>query len=73
MKGLEQIAIDEICIRKGRYLTVLLNLKTGAVVFVSDGKASDALEPFWKKIKRKRSEKIKAVAAAIPELGLIVI
>ena len=62
LKGLEQIAIDEICIGKGRYLTVLLNLKTGAVVFVGDGKGSDALEPFWKKIKRKRSVKIKAVA-----------
>ncbi len=41
---------------------MLLNLKTGAVVFVGDGKGSDALEPFWEKIKRKRSVKIKAVA-----------
>jgi len=62
LKDLKQIAIDEINIGKGRYLTVLLNLKTGAVVFVGDGKGSDALEPFWEKIKRKRSVKIKAVA-----------
>jgi len=62
LKELEQIAIDEICIGKGRYLTVLLNLKTGAVIFVGDGKGSEALEPFWEKIKRKRSVKIKAVA-----------
>jgi len=61
-KDLERIAVDEISIGKGRYLTVLLNLKTGAVVFVGDGKGSEALEPFWKKIKRKRSVKIKAVA-----------
>ena len=62
LKGLKQIAIDEINIGKNRYLTVLLNLKTGAVVFVGDGKGSDALEPFWEKIKRKRSVKIEAVA-----------
>ena len=62
LKELEQIAIDEINIGKGRYLTVLLNLKTGAVIFVGDGKGSDALVPFWEKIKRKRSVKIKAVA-----------
>ncbi len=37
---LKQIAIDEICIGKGhRYLTVVLNLLSGAVVFVGDGKA----------------------------------
>jgi hypothetical protein len=34
----------------------------GAVVFVGDGKGGDALEPFWDKIKRKKSVKIKAVA-----------
>lgn len=62
LKGLDQIAIDEICIGKGRYLTVLLNLKSGAVVFVGDGKGSEALEPFWEKIKGKRSVQIKAVA-----------
>ncbi len=38
------------------------NLKSGAVVFVGDGKGSEALEPFWEKIKGKRSVQIKAVA-----------
>lgn len=61
-KDLKLIAVDEINIGKGRYLTVLLNLKTGAIVFVGEGKGSDALEPFWEKIKRKKSVKIKAVA-----------
>ena len=61
-KDLKLIAVDEINIGKGRYLTVLLNLKTGAIIFVGEGKGSDALEPFWKKIKRKKSVKIKAVA-----------
>ena len=35
--------------------------KTGAVVFVGDGKGADALDPFWKQVKRAKS-KIDAVA-----------
>lgn len=52
---LKQIAIDEISIGKGhRYLTVVLDLKSGAVVFVGDGKGAEALEPFRARLKRKR-------------------
>ena len=47
LKHLRQIAIDEITIgKRHQYLTLVLDLKTGAVVFVGDGKGSDALEPF---------------------------
>lgn len=62
LKNISHIAIDEIYIGTGRYLTVALDLKTGAVVFVGDGKGSDALKPFWKRIRRHKSVKIKAVA-----------
>jgi transposase len=59
---LRQIAIDEISIGKGhRYLTVVLDLLSGAVVFVGDGKGVAALEPFWARLGRAR-HKIKAVA-----------
>jgi transposase len=59
---LREIAIDEIAIGKGhRYLTVVLNLRSGVVVFVGDGKGADALEPFWKRLRRARAQ-IKAVA-----------
>jgi transposase len=59
---LKQIAIDEIAIGAGhRYLTVVLNLETGAVVFVGDGKGADALEPFWKRLRASRA-KVEAVA-----------
>jgi transposase len=59
---LRQIAIDEIAVGKGHhYLTVVLNLLTGAVVFVGDGKGTEALEPFWRMVRRARA-KIKAVA-----------
>ena len=62
LKHLCYMAIDEICIGRGhRYLTVVLDLASGAVVFVGDGKGADALEPFWKRLKRCRA-KIEAVA-----------
>ena len=62
LKSLKKIAIDEISIGKGhRYLTVVLDLITGAVVFVGDGKSSDALIPFWKRLKASKAN-VKAVA-----------
>ncbi len=59
---LKQIAIDEISIGKGhRYLTIVLDLKSGAVVFVGEGKGVEALEPFWPRLKRQQVQ-IEAVA-----------
>jgi len=53
LADLKQIAIDEISIGKGqRYVTLVLDLETGVVVFVGDGKGADALEPFWKRLNR---------------------
>jgi transposase len=40
---------------------VVLNLETGAVVFVGDGKGADALEPFWKRLQAARAQ-VEAVA-----------
>ena len=62
LKDLKRIAIDEISIGRGhRYLTVVLDLLSGAVVFVGNGKGTDALDPFWKKLKISGAE-IQAVA-----------
>jgi transposase len=62
LKHLKQLAIDEICIGKGhRYLTVVLDLLSGAVVFVGDGKGAAALEPFWRRLRHSHA-KIQAVA-----------
>lgn len=62
LKYIPRIAIDEISIGKGhRYLTVVLNLRTGAVIFVGDGKGADALTPFFQRLKRSKA-KVKAVA-----------
>jgi transposase len=62
LKNLKEIAIDEIAIGKGHaYFTVVLDLRSGAVVYVGDGKGADALTPFWKRLRAARA-KIKAVA-----------
>jgi transposase len=62
LSGLSQIAIDEISIGKGqKYLTVVLDLHTGAVVFVGDGNGAEALQPFWRRLRRCRA-RIEAVA-----------
>jgi transposase len=62
LKHLRRIAVDEIAVGKGhRYLTVVLDLDSGAVAFVGDGKGADALKPFWKRLRPSRA-KIEAVA-----------
>jgi transposase len=62
LKALQRIAIDEISIGRGhQYLTVVLDLESGAVVFVGEGKGADALEPFWKRLKSSKA-RIQAVA-----------
>jgi transposase len=62
LKHLRRLAIDEIAIAKGhRYLTVVLDLDSGAVAFVGDGKGAVALKPFWKRLRPSRA-RIEAVA-----------
>src|SRR6202023_203005 len=62
LKHLRHIAIDAIAVARGhRYLTVVLDLDSGAVVFVGDGKGADALKPFWKRLRPSKAV-IEAVA-----------
>jgi transposase len=62
LKHLRDIAIDEIAVAKGhRSLTVVMDLDSGAVVFVGDGKGADALKPFWKRLRPSKA-RIGAVA-----------
>jgi transposase len=62
LKDVRQIAIDEISIGSGhRYLTIVLDLETGAVLFVGDGKGAESLISFWRRLRRLKGN-IEAVA-----------
>ncbi len=62
LKNLKEIAIDEIAIGKGHaYFTVVLDLRSGAVVYVGNGKGTEALTGFWKRLRASHA-KVKAVA-----------
>lgn len=62
LRDLTYLAIDEICVgRPRKFLTIVLDLVSGAVVFVGEGRSKAALNPFWKRLKRSRA-KVLAVA-----------
>lgn len=62
LKDLTHIAIDEISIKKGhKYVTIVMDLESGAVVFVGDGKGAEALKPFWKSLTASHA-RVEAVA-----------
>lgn len=83
LSSVKHIAIDEFAVKKGhKYMTVVLDLDTGVVIFVGDGKGADALEPFWKRVKRSGTKieaaaidmspaYISAVATNIPEAQIV--
>ena len=51
LKDVKHIAIDEISVGKGlRFVTVVLDLDSGAVVFVGEGKGAESLDPFWRRL-----------------------
>ena len=62
LKDVEYIAIDEFAYKTGRkYKTVVYDLKEGRAIFVGDGRTSETLDPFWKKL-RSSGAKLKAVS-----------
>lgn len=73
LKHLKQLAIDEISIGKGhRYVTVVLDLESGAIVFVGRGKGADSLAPFWKRLRASRA-KIQAVATDLSSAYILAV
>lgn len=73
LEGVRSLAIDEIAIAKGhRYLTVVMDLDSGAVVFVGDTKGHEALIPFWKLLGRYK-DNIEAVASDMGQAYLFAI
>lgn len=62
LKHLRLLAVDEIAVKKGhKYLTIVLDLESGAVVFVGLGKDAQALDPFWRRLRSSKAD-IQAVA-----------
>jgi transposase len=61
LKDLEVIAIDELNVGRNRFLTIVIDWTSGAIVFVGQGKGGDALLPFWRRLKASHA-KIQAVA-----------
>ena len=62
LEGVDSIGIDEFSVRKGHvYKTIVVDLKSGRILHVGQGKAADALAGFWKRVRCKKLD-IKYVA-----------
>ena len=62
LKKVRHIAIDEIYLgKKRKFITIALDLDTGRVIHLGQGKGKDALNGLWARLKRSKA-KIKAVA-----------
>jgi len=62
LADVRRIGIDEICVGRGRkFLTLVLDLDTGAIVFAGKGKKASALEPFWRRLRAAKA-RVQAVA-----------
>ena len=62
LEGVDSIGIDEFAVRKGHvYKTIVVDLKSGRILHVGQGKAADALAGFWKRVRCKKLD-IKYIA-----------
>lgn len=62
LSQVRRIAIDEFAVRKGyHYLTVVLDLDSGQVLWSAEGRSADAVLPFLDRLKRCRAP-LQAVA-----------
>jgi len=80
---LKRLAIDEIYLgKRSGFLTVVMDLGSGAVIEVAEGKEAAALDPFWKRLKQSQAQieavatdmgpaYIKAVRENLPEATLV--
>ncbi len=61
-RNVRHIAIDEIATKKGhKYMTVVVDLDTGHVLYTAEGKGHESLKPFFQRLRRSRA-KLEAVA-----------
>src|SRR5260370_12357648 len=63
LNHLRYIAIDEVYLGKRmKFVTLVLDLESGAIVHVGHGRSAESLDPFWKRL-RSSGGRIEAVAA----------
>ena len=54
LDGVECIGIDEFAVKKGHiYKTIVVDLLSGRILYVGEGKGIEALGDFWKKVRCK--------------------
>jgi transposase len=62
VRHLRYLGVDEVAVRKGHsYLTIVVDLESGEVVWVGEGRSGEALEPFLRRLKRTGAP-IRAIA-----------
>jgi len=62
LRRVKHIAIDEVYLgQRHKFVTLVLDLDSGAVIFVGDGKSAEALGGFWRRLRASHA-KIEAVA-----------
>ena len=62
LKTVRRIAIDEKYLgKKRKFITIVFDLDMGRIIYVGNGKGKDALDGFWKRLKKSKA-RIKAVA-----------
>jgi len=62
--GLRLLAVDEVAVHKGhRYLTTVLDLETGRIVWVGQGRTEATLASFFEELTPEQRKSIEAVAS----------
>lgn len=62
LKGVKYLAVDEFHVgRKGKFLTVVIDLESGNILWVAKGRGEAALSKFFRRL-RKSHAKVQAVA-----------
>ena len=55
LNEVHRIGIDEFATRKGHiYKTIVVDLDTGRIIHVGEGKGKEALRGFWKRVRRNK-------------------
>jgi transposase len=56
LKKVRHIAIDEVYLgKKRKFITLVLDLRTGRVLHIGQGKGKEALKGFWTRLKRSKA------------------